>query len=72
MHSLADYTVNDIRAAVLSFIQTHETGTYAEDSHLLKIELKAGTVKADYRMGCHHWKFTYLLSEIVKQPGINN
>jgi hypothetical protein len=71
MHSLADYTVNDIRAAVLSFIQKHETGTYAKDNHLLKFEHKAGTVNADYRMGCHHWKFTFLLLEVY-QPGINN
>jgi len=69
-HSLADYTVNDIRAAVLSFIRKHETGTYATGNHLLKVEIQAGTIKADYRMGCHNWKFTYTITEAVDQPGI--
>jgi len=69
MHSLADYTISDIRAAVLSFIQTHETGTYASDNHLLKIELEAGAIKAAYRMGCHNWNFTFTIAEVVRQPG---
>lgn len=65
MHSLADYTVNDIRAAVLSFIKKHETGTYASANHLLKVEIQAGIIKADYRIGCHQWKFTYTIAEAV-------
>jgi hypothetical protein len=71
MHSLADYTYNDIRAAVLSFIQKHETGTYALKEHWLQCTYTNHRYYVVYVIGPHMWKFRFWATE-VNQPGIKN
>jgi hypothetical protein len=70
MHSLADYTYDDIRAAVLSFIRSHHTGTYVLGNYYqLTIAHDNEAYQASYQMGCQLWRFQFDQSE-VNQPGI--